>query len=151
VHSAPVAQPRIVAWLGYGGLLPFIALAGLTCLDREREVFWQGNLRAYGALILSFIGALHWGVAMVMSNITADQRSVMFVWSVVPCLLGFASLIAHSVLGDMLLVGGFLAHYWQDRRLAAMAALPAWYLPLRLRLTAIALVCLAAGTFFTGR
>jgi len=45
------------------------------------------------------------------------------------------------------LIFGFVAHYWQDRRLDAHAQLPAWYLPLRFRLTAVACLCLAAGSF----
>ena len=47
----------------------------------------------------------------------------------------------------MLLVAGFVAHCAQDRRLVAQvgAALPAWYLPLRTRLTLVASACLLAG------
>jgi hypothetical protein len=140
-----MSKPRLVAWLGYGGLIPFLALAGLTCADRVRGGFWHGNLSAYGALILSFVGALHWGFAMALGNVTSDQRNAMFAWSVVPCLIAFAALLAKSLPGDLLLIVGFLLQYWQDRRLAAVALLPEWYLPLRRQLTAIAVVCLAAG------
>ncbi len=140
-----MARPRIVAWLGYGGLVPFIALAALSCIDRERGGYWHGNLSAYGALILSFVGALHWGFAMQLGNITAYQRNVLFAWSVVPCLIAFAALAAQNLPGDILLVSGLLLHYRQDRRLAAIAMLPAWYLPLRLQLTAVAVVCIAVS------
>lgn len=138
-------RPRIVAWLGYGGLIPFVALAALTCIDRERGAYWHGDLCIYGALILSFVGALHWGFAMQLGNISASQRNFVFAWSVVPCLIAFAALVERSVLGDILLVSGFVLHYLQDRRLDAIAGLPAWYLPLRLQLTAVAVVCLAVS------
>jgi hypothetical protein len=45
---------------------------------------------------------------------------------------------------------GFIAHYLQDLRLARRATLPGWYLPLRLRLSAVAVVCLIAGLFAGG-
>ena len=85
-QTAPVARPRIVTWLGYGGLLPFLALAVLTSVDHERAVFWHGSLRAYGAVILSFVGALHWGFAMVLDDITPLKRNAMLAWSVVSLL-----------------------------------------------------------------
>ena len=47
----------------------------------------------------------------------------------------------------VLLVLGFVLHYVQDRRLARVADLPGWYLPLRLRLTAVACIALIAGAF----
>ena len=43
------------------------------------------------------------------------------------------------------LVCGFIAHYVQDFRLARRVALPRWYLPLRLQLSAVACVCLSAS------
>jgi len=150
-ETAPAARPRVVAWLGYGGLIPFLALAVLTCIDRERTALWHACLRAYGAVILSFVGALHWGFAMLLEELAPPQRDALFAWSVTPALAAFLALVVHSVLGDALLVGGFLAHYWRDQRLAAAAALPGWYLPLRLRLSAVAVLCIAACAFAAGR
>lgn len=140
-----VARPRIVTWLGYGGLIPFITLSWLTYMDRGRGAFWHGCLVAYGAVILSFVGALHWGFAMVLKGISSRQRDALLAWSVVPCLMAFVALVMHSVFSDILLVIGFLMHVWQDRRLPESANLPAWYVPLRLRLSAVAIVCVAAG------
>jgi hypothetical protein len=47
----------------------------------------------------------------------------------------------------MLLVIGFLMHFWQDRRLVQLVNLPAWYLPLRLKLTLVACLSLLSGYF----
>jgi len=44
-----------------------------------------------------------------------------------------------------LLIFGFVAHYWQDRRLVKVTTLPDWYLPMRLRLTLVASLCLLLG------
>lgn len=142
----PVAMPRAVAWLGYGGLVPFLLLALGSLLDRQHGALWSQALSAYGAIILSFIGALHWGLAMTLPELRQGQRSAWYAWSVVPALLAWISMLMSPRLAAPLLIAGFIAHYLQDRRLAAQAVLPAWYLPLRLRLSTVACLCLLAGS-----
>ena len=140
--------PRAAAWLGYGGLLPFVGLALLIRLDSHHGLVWGDALVAYGAVILSFVGALHWGFAMALPDLTAEQRRACFIWSTVPALIAWPAILLMPPLASALLVAGFVAHYWQDRRLAVQTTLPRWYLPLRLRLTIVASVCLLAGAFF---
>lgn len=139
--------PRTVAWLGYGGLLPFIGLALATVRANflgEDPQGWNAALLAYGAVILSFVGALHWGFAMTLRGLTDGQRTAAFVWSVVPALVAWVALLVAPRVAVVLLLVGFLTHYWRDHRLASAAELPAWYLPTRLRLTWVACLCLAA-------
>lgn len=142
-----LALPRTVAWLGYGGLLPFLALAPASLLDHHHGAVWGDALYAYGAIILSFIGALHWGLAMSLPDLSDRQRSAWFAWSVVPALIAWPAVLFSPPLAALLLVLGFIAHYLQDRRLARQARLPDWYLPLRLRLSCVACICLVAGVF----
>jgi hypothetical protein len=142
-----LALPRTVAWLGYGGLIPFLALAPASLLDHHHGAQWSDALYAYGAIILSFIGALHWGLAMALPDLTERQRSAYFAWSVVPALIAWPAVLFSPPLAAPLLVVGFIAHYLQDRRLARQATLPGWYLPLRLRLSSVAVVSLVAGVF----
>jgi hypothetical protein len=137
---APAVPPRSVAWPGYGGLLPFVALALACVLDDAAP--WRFALLSYGALILSFVGALHWGCAIASSVLSERQRNVCFAWSIVPALLAWATFFLTPGAASMLLAAGFGAHYLQDRQLARHAGLPAWYLPLRLRLTVVASLCL---------
>jgi len=145
----PVALPRTVAWLGYGGLIPFLVLMPASLLDHHHGAVWSDALYAYGAIILSFIGALHWGLAMSLPELTERQRSAWFAWSVVPALIAWPAVLFSPPLAAPLLVVGFIAHYLQDRRLARQATLPGWYLPLRLRLSSVAVVCLIAGVLAT--
>lgn len=144
-NSLPL--PRAVAWLGYGGLIPFLALAPASLLDHHYQALWSDALYAYGAIILSFVGALHWGLAMILPELSERQRSVCFTWSVVPAMIAWLAVLFSPPLAAPLLVFGFIAHYLQDRRLADQATLPDWYLPLRLRLTSVAIVSLVAGVF----
>ena len=142
--ALPTALPTSVAWLGYGGLLPLVALAGIGWWTPDTPL-WGTALLAYGAVILSFVGALHWGFAMALGELSDRERTHRFVWSVVPSLLAWPAVLLPMAGGAALLIVGFAAHLAQDLRLASRAALPAWYLPLRWRLTVTACVCLALG------
>jgi hypothetical protein len=148
-QTAGTVLPPAVAWLGYGGLVPFVALAAGTTLGGPHADLWRAALFSYGAVILSFVGALHWGIALAAPGLGMRQRSALFAWSVVPALLAWPALLLYVKPATVLLLGGFAAHYWQDLRLVRSAdgggALPGWYLPLRLRLTLVACACLAAG------
>lgn len=140
--------PAYVAWLGYGGLLPFALTAVGTLADPARRELWQQALLAYGAVILSFVGALHWAFAMGANE--DRQAQPLYLWSVLPALAGWVALLLPlllaqgAVLAAFLLIVAFVAHYLQDKRLARLHPLPGWYLPLRLRLSSVACLCLGA-------
>lgn len=134
-------------WLGYGGLIPFIVLAPVSLLDSHHGYTWSDALFAYGAVILSFVCALHWGFAMALPGLDDARRVRTMLWSVVPSLMAWPALLLVPMEAAVLLVTGFVLHYVQDRRLARHAELPAWYLPLRLQLTVVACLSLIAGAF----
>jgi len=143
--------PVVVAWLSYAGALPFVATALAIRLDPAHAFLWAFALLAYGAVIASFVGALHWGVAMTVSGSdegSAQRLAVLYAWSVVPSVLAWAALLTHAlflggtVWAATLLVLAFVAHYSLDRPLARAMNLPSWYLPLRLRLTLVACLSL---------
>jgi hypothetical protein len=143
--SSSISPPRHIVLLGYGGLLPFIGLALLILTSLEYRPFLAVALVNYGAVILSFVGALHWGFAMSVQNMSAELRRDRLVWSVIPALIAWLSTLLPVPLGCLLLIVGFVVHFWQDRQLVRVVSLQAWYLPLRLRLTVVASVCLLIG------
>ena len=60
--------------LGYGGLIPFMGLAlaaWFTPTPDARQALIQANA-LYGAVILSFLGAIHWGLLMG-KHVSADS------------------------------------------------------------------------------
>jgi hypothetical protein len=63
----------------------------------------------------------------------------------VPSLLGWLALLLPHGVAVGILLGGFWAHYLQDRRLSRHIILPEWYLPLRLGLTSAASLGLVMG------
>lgn len=64
-----------------------------------------------------------------------------------PRTVAWPAALSASPFAALLLASGFLAHYLQDRRIVQQATLPGWYLPLRLRLTSVAVTSLLAGVF----
>lgn len=143
--SSSISPPRHIVLLGYGGLLPFIGLALLILTSVEYRPFLAVALVNYGAVILSFVGALHWGFAMSVQNMSAELRRNRLIWSVIPALIAWLSTLLPVPVGCLLLIVGFVVHYWQDRQLVRAVNLDAWYQPMRFRLTAVASVCLLIG------
>lgn len=154
-HTQPTVHgdraPALVRALGFGGLLPFIGGALALWLAPAQGALALQALAGYGAVILSFVGALHWGLAL--RGTSPAMATPLYAWSVVPSLLGWLALLLMAV-GQaapalLVLVGGFVAHLRQDWRLAARLDLPRWYLPLRLQLTAVASLYLLAALVLT--
>lgn len=120
-------RPMGLAWLlGLGGLLPFLLCAGLIMLHPLWAVGASRALIAYGAVILSFLGAVHWGFALSERMALVDgavegavdgvveaagQRSRL-VFGVAPALLAWVALLCVMLLGApklglLLLIAGF--------------------------------------------
>jgi hypothetical protein len=136
-------MPRSAFWLGTGGLVPFVvltsALFALPAHTRPQMLFW---LTAYAAVILSFVGALHWGLAMVHPQMREEDRTLCMGWSVVPALAGWVAILLPPKTGLLLMAATFAVHFAADRQLAQRFALPGWYLRLRGSLTAVVVLCL---------
>lgn len=135
MQSSACPVPAYPRWLGTAGVLPFIALALLTWVPGSHQAMTAQALLAYGAVILSFVGALHWGMAMSAPALRRSDSGRLYVGSVVPALLAWAALLLPPVWAVVILQVGLWGHYAQDRRLVRVMALPDWYLPLRLALT----------------
>jgi hypothetical protein len=153
-----VIEQRIGTLLGNLGLLPFFVLALLSWpWGGTASPRLQFALVGYAAVILSFLGAVHWGLALANPGLTKPQSWNVLGWSVLPALLGWlgllmllfgipAAMVFAFLIGDLLLVRVV------DGRLAPLYAtpVPAWYLALRTRLTVAACAALlvaAAGAF----
>lgn len=95
---------------GLLGLMPFWGFALATVLDLGVDpLLALMALIMYGAVILSFVGALWWGMAVHAP--ASAPRATMFVWSVVPALVGWASTLTTPETGLRMLMAG-LAFQW---------------------------------------
>jgi hypothetical protein len=121
--------PRSALSLGLAGLLPFWGLAiSIIVLDTPMKYFAMQAVIAYGAVILSFLGGIHWGLA-AMNERHANWLSLG--WGVTPSLIAWGALFLQPSLGLILLVIGFLAAAIIDFRIFASSIDNAWFGKLR--------------------
>lgn len=126
--------PRGALVLGYAGLLPALAAALLLLVG---PAAWTGAALqahlAYAAIILSFIGGLWWGAACAD---TSAPSTPVLVASVVPPLVAWALALAGGPLSLVAVAVLFLAVLPIDRHLTGERLTPAWWLRLRVPLSA---------------
>ncbi len=140
--------------LGYTGVAPFIACALYVAWFTATGGYFAAHVAfvglAYGAVILSFVGALHWAYALHR----IELGSGAFVRSIIPAFIAWVSLcIALLVPGGFgvhafaaaLMIASFIAHLRADyalNRAFKEAIVPSWFLKMRLHLSAVACLSL---------
>jgi hypothetical protein len=140
--------PSGASALGYGGLVPFVAaVLGIALLDGELRVLATRALLAYGAVILSFLGAVHWGLLLARPVPAVPGRLLA---GVLPALAGWVALLLPQRYGLALLVVAFGAFWLYEHRLLGATILPDAYLNLRRNLTLGVCSLLALGLIALG-
>lgn len=142
--AAPAAVPALV--LGAGGLIPFVGLAALAAVGPEAShVYWLTAMSYYGAVILSFVGALHWAHAL-RRGAAGRSAWIQYGFSVMPALLAWLSLLFPVWTALRLQALALLACYAFDRAMADVDPLPRWFLRLRAGLTGVAAASLLTAS-----
>jgi Protein of unknown function (DUF3429) len=129
--------------LGWSGLLPFVggALAVAVAPPAWHDTALRA-LVAYGAVIVSFLGGIHWG------SPTGAAHDAARLWGVVPSLLAWPLLLLQSSRPALIGVAAALALCWAVDRTRFPAMGLAALLPLRSLLSGVAILsCLAAAVF----
>lgn len=140
---------RHLRLLGYGGLLPFFLLSvGAYLLpEPHHRTLCLMLLRVYGLSIVSFVGAISWGIAITAPQLSDAGRRQLAYWSVVPSLLGCASFLMPSTGGCLTLaVVAALALGVDLRHAYALELAPEWRI-LRMHLSLGAIACLLLGAY----
>lgn len=133
-------------WLGLGGLVPFAACAAAAFIG---PAAWRGfalfALIAYGAVVLSFLGAVHWGLTLA-ATAEAETRHARtrLTLATVPALVGWGALLLPAWAGMTVLIGGYLAVWAAEESGAREGLVPSRYLWLRRLLTLAVVVILSA-------
>jgi hypothetical protein len=140
----PASAPPLI--LGIGGLIPFVGLAAMAGFGPEA---WHDYsllaLSCYGAVILAFVGALHWGYALKRSA-SRGEAWLQYAFSVAPALLAWLSLLLPVSTALRVQAAGLLVCYVFDRVSARGDPVPAWFLKLRAVLTAVGAASLALAS-----
>ena len=141
-----VVIPFGARWLGILGLVPFLTMTYAAVTEASVGIDNANfGLRAYGAVILSFLGGIQWGLAIRNSDGNARTReglTPILTLSIVPSLIGWAGLLVEELLGFGLLIFGFALVLISDVRAVNRELAPRWYLRLRCPLTAVVISCL---------
>jgi hypothetical protein len=140
--------PGGVVTLGYAGLAPFVAgVLGITLLEGEPRQFAARALVAYGAVILSFLGAVHWGLLLQTESRGAQSRRIA---AVLPSLAAWGALLLSSSRALALLTVAFGVFWLYEHRVAGERLLPSGYLGLRRHLTVAVCALLTLGLLALG-
>jgi len=146
--EAEYALRSIGIVLGYASLLP---LAGAALVAWGSTVAqWQlmavTGLASYSAVMLSFFGAVHWGLALLGRW---DSSYWLLMGGVVPALWAWVALLLPWPAGLALLLAGFAGLYAYER-FALWSHLPLWYLHLRSRITLLTVLLVGAAALAPG-
>lgn len=148
--GAAASVPRPAAAYGAAGLLPFVVGAVLVwVLPYPWNAFALDVLLYYGAVILSFLGAVHWGLAMAGAGAESHGQEsrdwARLGWSVAPALVAWVSLIMVPLVGALMQILAFTAVVFADARAVRLGLAPRWYPRLRRPLTAVVVISLGAA------
>ncbi len=121
--------------LGLGGAIPFVGLAALVATGPVSwYAYWLNALANYGAVILTFVGAVHWGYAL-QRGAQGSKAWLQYGFSVVPALLGWLSLFFDVWTALRMQAVALLACYVFDLAMSRVEPVPDRFLALRAGLT----------------
>ncbi len=140
--------PALATLLGLAGLLPFLAcgFGAVWILQPVNATRMLAGLVTYGAVILSFLGAVHWGAVLEDEVGLADRPRLAL--GILPALIGWVALLVfledQPEIALAILTAGFLAVIAVEQRAARAALIPRAYLILRWVLTVVVVLTLLA-------
>ena len=145
--AEPVKTPASAAWLGGLGAAPFVALAGGAPFLVGAPRLWALHaLLAYGAIILSFLGGIQWGLAIARpGGASPDTLGGRLIVSITPSLAAWGALLVPERAGLILLALSIAAMLWVDLRATRLGQAPAWYPRLRIPLSCAVIATLVLG------
>ncbi len=136
--SAPQTDPNpniseLATRLGYFGLIPFLGTILITLVGVNMHFAFTLFI-GYSAVILSFLGGIHWGWIMQGALPAAHVRLKL---AMLPSLLAWAALLVPSLWAVPLLGLAFIGWWAYENPLIREH----WYRDVRKRLSFVVLAC----------
>lgn len=135
--------PHLARMLSLAGAIPLVAGAVLLWIGNVGGLsgdFVSGAMKGYSAVILSFLGGVHWGLALSAPDPGSRDRELLV--SIVPALVGWIAILFASKIALMVLAIAFLLQGVFDIWMALRGHAPNWYARLRLEVTVVVCVIL---------
>ena len=132
------------------GLLPFF-FGLIDLLLNKDNLFFVINLhKYYGSVILTFLGAVYWGIILndINKNLIPEKiKTLIICWSIIPSLWSGLILIFNHNITIIILALCFVVVQIVDEFIIKYLKFPIWYLFLRRSLT-ISVVCILIFSYF---
>ena len=129
---------KVIILLSILGLLPFF-FGLIDLLLNKDNLFFVINLQKYyGSIILTFLGAVYWGIILNDSNknlINEKVKTFVICWSIIPSLWSGLILIFSHNITIIILALCFIIVQFVDEFIIKYFKFPIWYLFLRRSLT----------------
>ncbi|GFR44044.1 hypothetical protein Agub_g5204, partial [Astrephomene gubernaculifera] len=151
------SMPLYPKMLGFAGALPFMTLtpAFVEAAGFPHLVDYCSQMQlAYGGSIVSFLGAVHWGMAMNSATVAAAGSKAAaalnerYVWSVVPALGVVPALMMQPAQGSFAVAVLLGICYLSDASYYRSGHLPAWFMSLRGYCTLLAMAGMLSTTAY---
>jgi hypothetical protein len=132
--------------LGVEGPLSSGFLNSLT-MSHESAQYWLDLIEplqlGYGAVIISFLGAIHWGLEYAEKQPSASRTRFRYGMGVLASVVAWPTLLMPINFALTSQFAAFVALYFADARATVRGWAPAWYSSYRFALTAVVGVAIA--------
>ena len=141
---------KLIIVLSVLGLLPFIFGLIDLLLNRDNLFFVINLPKYYGSIILTFLGAVYWGIILYDNhkNLIPDKvKTCIICWSIIPSLWSSLILIFNHNITIIVLAICYIIVQFVDEFVIKYFKFPIWYLFLRRLLTTIVILILLFSYF----
>ena len=141
---------KLIIILSILGLLPFF-FGLIDLLLNKDNLFFVINLpKYYGSIILTFLGAIYWGIILNDSHknlIPNKVKTYIICWSIIPSLWSSLILIYNHNITIIVLAICYIIVQFVDEFVIKYFKFPIWYLFLRRLLTVMVILILLFSYF----
>jgi uncharacterized membrane protein YhdT len=129
--------------------VPFVGFAMAASL----RVFGDNNfivhaLLSYSAVILSFLGGIHWGVAVTSYSNNKRAANLLILESVLPPVIAWVAVLHAQLHIQLLVLTVLFTFVWAiDSMLVGRKVIPLWFFEIRCIITPIVVVSLYVAYF----
>ena len=141
---------KLIILLSVLGLLPFF-FGLIDLLLHKDNLFFKINLpKYYGSIILTFLGAVYWGIILNDNhkNLIPEKVKIYIIcWSIIPSFWSGLILIFNNNITIIILAICYILVQFVDEFVIKYFKFPIWYLFLRRLLTVIVILILLFSYF----
>jgi hypothetical protein len=144
--TMPRRLPVLAVILTIAGIVPFILCGlGAVATNAITSQLAAYVLIGYGAVILSFLGGVHWGFTLAVEHDPAERPRLVL--GIVPALVGWAALAAalysqQPVLGLAMLIAAFILIVVAEWNGHGRDWVPGGYIGMRIAVTVVVVAIL---------